>query len=137
MPLRRANANISSGSRLPSTWMCSSHLGSRVIKASVSCMSSKGDYPTPPRFRQLVSFALTRIIRSGEHKGSLSYPAGNPVPRYDLEHIPVVLTHFVIAGLDPAIHPLRKKFLRRMMDPRVKPAGDACGCGMQNQTNVL
>ena len=30
----------------------------------------------------------------------------------------------VIAGLDPAIHPLRKKFLRGMMDPRVKPAGD-------------
>src|SRR5262249_41829061 len=30
----------------------------------------------------------------------------------------------VIAGLDPAIHPLRKKFLRRTMDPRVKPAGD-------------
>jgi len=24
----------------------------------------------------------------------------------------------------PAIHPLRKKFLRRMMDPRVKRAGD-------------
>ncbi len=37
----------------------------------------------------------------------------------------------VIAGLDPAIHPLRKKFLRRMMDPRVKPAGDACGCELQ------
>src|SRR5262249_45837440 len=30
----------------------------------------------------------------------------------------------VIAGLDPAIHPLRKKFSRRSMDPRVKPAGD-------------
>src|SRR5262249_8115363 len=30
----------------------------------------------------------------------------------------------VIAGLDPAIHLLRKKSLRRMMDPRVKPAGD-------------
>jgi hypothetical protein len=30
----------------------------------------------------------------------------------------------VIAGLDPAIHPLRKKLLRRTMDPRVKPAGD-------------
>jgi hypothetical protein len=33
----------------------------------------------------------------------------------------------VIAGLDPAIHPLRKAFLRRGMDPRVKPAGDAGG----------
>jgi len=43
-----------------------------------------------------------------------------------------VSTHFVIAGLDPAIHPLRKKFLRRTMDPRVKPAGDACGCGTLN-----
>jgi hypothetical protein len=30
----------------------------------------------------------------------------------------------VIAGLDPAIHPLRKKRLTKMMDPRVKPAGD-------------
>jgi hypothetical protein len=30
----------------------------------------------------------------------------------------------VIAGLAPAIHLLRKKFLRRRMDPRVKPAGD-------------
>src|SRR5262249_55509202 len=30
----------------------------------------------------------------------------------------------VIAGLDPAIHPLRRNFLRRKRDPRVKPAGD-------------
>jgi hypothetical protein len=30
----------------------------------------------------------------------------------------------VIAGLDPAIHPLRKKGLTKMIDPRVKPAGD-------------
>src|SRR5215472_1393367 len=104
--------------------MCSSHLGSRVIRASVSCMPSKGDYPTPRRFRQFVSFALTRIIRSGEYRQSPPYPAGNPEPRYDLEHITVGLTQSVIAGLDPAIHPLRKKFLRRMMDPRVKPAGD-------------
>src|SRR5262249_46109637 len=56
---------------------------------------------------------------------------------------------------DPAIHPLRKKSLRTMMEhPKsglpdfgrfrcasrvnptcvVKPAGDACGCGMLNQT---
>src|SRR5262249_62038656 len=28
-----------------------------------------------------------------------------------------------------AIHPLRKSFLRRTMDPRVKPAGDARGQG--------
>src|SRR6516162_97525 len=25
---------------------------------------------------------------------------------------------------DPAIHPLREKFLRKTMEPRVKPAGD-------------
>jgi hypothetical protein len=31
----------------------------------------------------------------------------------------------VIAGLDPAIHPLRKKALCEEIDPRVKPAGDA------------
>jgi hypothetical protein len=30
----------------------------------------------------------------------------------------------VIAGLDPAIHPLRKKVFTQKMDPRVKPAGD-------------
>src|SRR5262245_58037500 len=42
--------------------------------------------------------------------------------------LPVVFAHLVIAGLDPAIHPLRRKSLRRMMDPRVKPAGDACVC---------
>jgi len=30
----------------------------------------------------------------------------------------------VIAGLDPAIHPLRKTSLTKTMDPRVKPAGD-------------
>jgi hypothetical protein len=52
-----------------------------------------------------------------------------------LDHIAVVLTDFVIAGLDPAIHPLRKNLLRRMMDPRVKPAGDACGYEMLNQAD--
>jgi hypothetical protein len=31
----------------------------------------------------------------------------------------------VIAGLDPAIHLLEKRFLRRLMDTRVKPAYDA------------
>ena len=30
----------------------------------------------------------------------------------------------IIAGLDPAIHPVRKKLLTKGMDPRVKPAGD-------------
>src|SRR4051812_3779993 len=30
----------------------------------------------------------------------------------------------VIAGLDSAIHRLRKKFLTKRMDPRIKPAGD-------------
>jgi hypothetical protein len=29
-----------------------------------------------------------------------------------------------MAGLDPAIHPLWKSFLRRLMDTRVKPAYD-------------
>jgi hypothetical protein len=33
----------------------------------------------------------------------------------------------VIAGLDPAIHPFRKNFDAKKMDPRVKPAGDAAG----------
>jgi hypothetical protein len=40
------------------------------------------------------------------------------------------ITSPVIAGLDPAIHLLRKKALSKKtfckeMDPRVKPAGDA------------
>src|SRR5262245_25801786 len=30
----------------------------------------------------------------------------------------------VIAGLDPAIHPLWKEVFTKRMDPRVKPAGD-------------
>jgi hypothetical protein len=38
----------------------------------------------------------------------------------------------VIAGLDPAIHLLRQMLLRRRMDPRVKPGGDACGKAMLN-----
>jgi hypothetical protein len=29
-----------------------------------------------------------------------------------------------MAGLDPAIHPLRKTLFRRLMDTRVKPAYD-------------
>jgi hypothetical protein len=33
----------------------------------------------------------------------------------------------VIAGLDPAIHLLRKEPYAKMMDPRVKPAGDGSG----------
>jgi hypothetical protein len=33
------------------------------------------------------------------------------------------ISFVVIAGLDPAIHPLRKHF-RRMMDARVKPGHD-------------
>jgi hypothetical protein len=35
----------------------------------------------------------------------------------------------VIAGLDPAIHPLRKKRFTKVMDPRVEPAGDGGGLG--------
>src|SRR5262249_39753973 len=35
----------------------------------------------------------------------------------------------VIAGLDPAIHPVRKKVLTKRMDPRVKRAGDGKWCG--------
>src|SRR2546426_11931809 len=35
----------------------------------------------------------------------------------------------VIAGLDPAIHPLRKMLLTKKMDPRAKPAGDTCARG--------
>ena len=35
----------------------------------------------------------------------------------------------VIAGLDPAIHPARKKLLTKGMDPRVKPAGDGTEVG--------
>src|SRR5262249_41813907 len=34
-----------------------------------------------------------------------------------------IIERFVIAGLDPAIHPLRRKSLRRVMDPRVTHVG--------------
>src|SRR5262245_20692952 len=119
--------------------MCSSHLGSRVIKASVSCMPSKGDYPTPLRFRR----------RSPAPESSDPGNIGNHHPTPLAIPHPIVLTHFVIAGHSAsedareraydtasrvyptcgalycatraspscgAIHPLRKKFLRRMMD---------------------
>ena len=46
------------------------------------------------------------------------------LPSMIIEH-PRFHKHSVIAGLDPAIHPLRKRFLRRSMDTRVKPAYDA------------
>jgi hypothetical protein len=36
----------------------------------------------------------------------------------------VALIAVVIAELDPAIHPVRKRVLTKRMDPRVKPAGD-------------
>jgi hypothetical protein len=32
-----------------------------------------------------------------------------------------------MAGLDPAIHFLRKKLVTKAMEPRVKPAGDEVG----------
>jgi hypothetical protein len=35
------------------------------------------------------------------------------------------LTYVVIAGLDPAIHLLRKTLLRGWMDARVKPGDDS------------
>jgi hypothetical protein len=35
-----------------------------------------------------------------------------------------VPTNSVMAGLDPAIHPLKKALFRRWMDTRVKPAYD-------------
>jgi hypothetical protein len=34
------------------------------------------------------------------------------------------VAHFVIAGLDPAIHLLRKTSLRRLMDARIKSGHD-------------
>src|SRR5262245_36057280 len=43
----------------------------------------------------------------------------------------------VIAGLDPAIHPVREKVLRRTMDPRVKPAGDAHRLGASARGGVM
>jgi hypothetical protein len=34
------------------------------------------------------------------------------------------LAPFVMAGLDPAIHPLSQESCSRVMGPRVKPGGD-------------
>ena len=57
----------------------------------------------------------------------------NPDWRDLYDEIAQISSRPVIAGLDPRsslpgltrqIHPLRKKFLRSWMDPRVKPAGD-------------
>ena len=42
----------------------------------------------------------------------------------------------VIAGLDPAIHLLTKMLLAKVMDPRVKPAGDATAVG-RNKRSAL
>src|SRR5262249_35837001 len=66
MPLRRASANISSGSRLPSTGMCSSLLGSWAIRGSVSCFGS-GDVPSDWPF----SFGLEAEFVVGTLGGSL------------------------------------------------------------------
>src|SRR5882757_3588381 len=44
MPLRRASANISSGSRLPSMWMCSSHFGRRSMRSSGMSGAYSGPY---------------------------------------------------------------------------------------------
>jgi len=49
----------------------------------------------------------------------------------------VLVIKVVIAGLDPAIHPLRKRVLAKKMDPRVKPAGDGRGCSaMKSDSKV-
>jgi hypothetical protein len=54
---------------------------------------------------------------------------------YDLSHFLIEQMHdvgcpslsSVIAGLDPAIHQLRKMLFTKQIDPRVKPAGDVSG----------
>src|SRR5690606_16375871 len=50
-PLRRASSNISSGSRLPSMWRCSSAFGRPAMKASRSVMANslRGLRPAPRR----------------------------------------------------------------------------------------
>ena len=61
------------------------------------------------------------------------HAAGTPSSRAStsfsrrLQRIPVDLIHLVVMrGLDPRIHHLRKIYAR-LMDPRVKPAGDGSG----------
>jgi hypothetical protein len=39
-----------------------------------------------------------------------------------------VTSHSVIAGLDPAIHSLRKMLMRRLMDARINSGHDGCPC---------
>src|SRR5262245_51203275 len=89
--------------------MCSSHLGSRVIKASVSCMPSKGDYPTPLRFRRRSPAPES----SGEHRQSPPYPAGNPELRY---------------GLVPVSHVIRARGAHSVRSP--PPCGEGSGVGV-------
>src|SRR5580692_5019471 len=52
-------------------------------------------------------------------------PDGRRSPTGAPELVPAVSIQFCgIAGLDPAIHPLCKMLYAKVMDPRVKPAGD-------------
>jgi hypothetical protein len=50
--------------------------------------------------------------------------AGNPAPRAGPAPFAQALAKVVIAGLDPAIHRLRKNFFAKEMDARVEPAHD-------------
>src|SRR5262249_41218540 len=64
-------------------------------------------------------------------------PLGNPVPRYDLEHIPVVLIQqsaptCVTRGLDPRVHHSSQEFFAKRMDCRVKPGNDGLGQADRN-----
>jgi hypothetical protein len=65
-------------------------------------------FPSAPTAR-----ARQRCIRARTHE--LATRCGQLLKRVSVESI----QFGVIAGLDPAIHPLAKR-----MDPRVKPAGD-------------
>jgi hypothetical protein len=62
--------------------------------------------------------------RAGVERGVIFGINRNLQAAVQRERVRRRMAALVIAGLDPAIHLLRKKFLRRVMDPRVKPAGD-------------
>jgi hypothetical protein len=79
-------------------------------------------------FPCILSFAIIvapqlKCAAVGEEAQGLGWPkTGQPCKR-----LPTVIPiEIVITGLDPVIHLLRKNFLRRLMDARIKSGHDGC-----------
>jgi hypothetical protein len=73
----------------------------------------------------------SRDSGAADLRGTLSasrYGGNGQLPTFEADQSGGLMvaapTNAVMAGLDPAIHPLKKAFFRRWMDTRVKPAYD-------------